>query len=85
MERRIALRLIHATTEQDLETVDVFLDPDHPETFPVLRRHFMAMAARAADERIEYRLEDMPWLHDYTLLVCEGHNHADVLMRYREG
>lgn len=85
MQRRISLRLVHAATEEAIEDIDVILDPDHPDSYPALRRHFIAMASRAAGENPEYDIERMPYLHEFTLLVCEGGNYNDVLMRYREG
>ncbi|MER7015302.1 hypothetical protein ABT324_28045 [Saccharopolyspora sp. NPDC000359] len=85
MRRRIRLVLENAHDGGFCELVDVFLDPEHPSSCEVFARHFVAMAARAAQEEIEHDIERMPWLHDYTLLVCEGGNTNDVLLRYREG
>lgn len=84
MERRITLALENATDGGLIEVIDVFLDPDHRDSYGVFDRHFVAMAARAAQEEIEHDIERMPWLHDYTLLVCES-NTNDVLLRYRKG
>lgn len=85
MKRRITLVLENAHDGGPIEFVDVFLDPEHRDVYEVLDRHFVAMAARAAQEEIEHDIERMPWLHDYTLLVCEGGNTNDVLLRYRKG
>ncbi len=85
MERLVTLHLVHALAENVLERVEAILDPDGRDAFPVLRRHFVHMAARAADERIRSDVDDMPFLHDYTLMVTEADNHADVLLRFREG
>lgn len=86
MERHLTLRLIHTASEQVQEEIDVYLDPLAPdEFFTALSRHFIAMASRDAREAVAVRLDDMPWLHDYHLEVCEGGNPNDVVMRFREG
>lgn len=85
MERLVTLHLIHAVAENVLERVEVICDPDGRDAFPVLRRHFVHMAARAAEERIRSDVDDMPWLHDYTLVVTEADNDSKVLLRFREG
>ncbi len=87
MERRLTLRLIHTLSEQCQEEVDVYLDRegDPNRFYPAIRRHFVSMASRDAEEDVQAEAQDMPWLHLYHLDVCEGGNPNDVLMRFREG
>lgn len=85
MDRHYVLCLVQARTDEELERVDAWLEPDTSDGRDALRRHYLAMAARAADERRRPRLEDMPWLHDYTLLVRDGAKPARIELRFREG
>lgn len=87
LNRLLNLCLENAHDGGLLEECDVWLDPDDPDSYEVLDRYFIAMAARAAGEEIDRsgELSRMPWLHDYTLLVRDGLNKADVFLRYRKG
>jgi hypothetical protein len=69
----------HEVPERVIEFFD--LDDDH-EVEPILGRHFAALASAAAGEQPQRDPDDMPWLAEYVLDVCE-HNRTKVEFSYR--